>query len=234
MKRLLLALIAAVALIAVAAIAFKIGQASGAASARLTRDLEEWTAVVQPRIAQSLAVSASICTNADCGFRGLLKVWHALDTAHSAYQRPAPPVSVLALSKEQLSNAVTESSRTYVRLLPVLHGALDAQDFQFEDYLLMRSEVAKCIGVGETNESVKFFIYSVGQQTRALQDFFQPHDASAGSRLKFTDSACRDLLLDYLRKGQHVSADEEHWIGIDGPSRLAMHGTSNWKRRGGP
>lgn len=234
MKRLLLTLMAAMVLIAVAAFVFKFGQASGAASARLTTDIEEWTAAVQPQTARSLTVSASICTNDDCGFRRLLKVWHALDTAQSAYRRPAPSVSVLVLSNEQLNNALSESSRAYVRLLPVLHGALDAQDLQFEDYLLMRIELAKGLGGGETNEHAKFFVYSVGQQARALQDFFQPRDASAGSMVKFKDTACRDLLLDYLKKGQHVSADEEHWIGIDGPGHLAMHGTSNWKRRVGP
>jgi len=225
MKRLFFGVLALVVLGLLICVVVNFGHGSARKSGNSAGNNEGWLMVINPGATSSTPQSC-ICTNADCGFEALLRIWHALDSAHSVYEAAAP-----GIAKKQIDEILTASSRNYPRSLPVLHGALEAHDLQFQDYLAMRSSVAKAIA-GDTNVNCKAFVYSVKQQNDAMRDFFQQRAVSGKRSLKFTDAACRDLLLEYLRSGLHTSADEEHWIGVDGPSRLAMFGagTSNQTR----
>jgi hypothetical protein len=207
-------------------VCFSLGYRSGLVSQAFSVKVLEWSRLGRETTATNLVVNSysGNCTNSECGYARLVRIWIVMDNASSDY-RNQPFIKRRLLGITAGSRAGSPDPRnSYVRLLPVLKGALDHEQITFTEYLSLRRDVQRRLEVGMRGPHTAKFSASVGDQERVFEQLYGSQHSSGRPRFSTFDDSCRDSLLSYLEGGQHVSAPEEHWIGIEGPIYLLSHG----------
>jgi hypothetical protein len=120
------------------------------------RELEEWAVLVRRDGAELRPVSVTKgCTDPNCGFATLHRIWATLDNAHELYRKPRSDLGWergKVLGRPALNQLIQEARAwvknlrpRYPQLLPILNVTLSAEDITFRDYLVLHRQVRTAI-----------------------------------------------------------------------------------------
>lgn len=178
------------------------------------RELQEWAVLVRRNGAELRPITVTAaCTTPNCGFAKLHRILMALDSAHELYSRTRSELELerrKTLDRPRVRQLVQEvrawvknSSPRYPQLLPILNVTLAAEDMTFRDYLALYQQVGRVI-LPSLDAS----------KALAFEEMRMPPSTAKPSEWQLDDAACRDSLVEYFNKSNHLG--EETWLNLLG------------------
>ena len=184
-----------------------------------------WSALVNIRPRESACTNVSNCGVTNCGFHTLLRIWHQVDSAERVLNRPVEFTTDLPLVLAKKPKVVSELDEFRHALLPVLAGALGAEDVSFPDYLFLRKDVSNALKTATVEENLARFMSSVRVQEENFAETAARVKEAKPIPIRHFEfpAACQQAVLEYLKRGDHRSAYFDSFVAQFGPIYIPIY-----------